>query len=42
MASRLKNRYVNFNKSHYIKLLQPKNGKENTYFFALKCLFKKK
>jgi len=41
MASRLQKRYVNFNKSHYIKLLQPKNGKQNTLFFALKCLFTK-
>jgi len=41
MASRLQRRYVNFNISHYIKLLQPNNGKQNTFFFALKYLFKK-
>jgi len=41
MASRPQETYVNLNKSHYIKLLQPKNGKQNTLFFALKCLFAK-
>jgi len=41
MASRVQERYVNFNKSHYIKLLQTKNGKQNILFFALKCLFAK-
>ena len=32
--------FVNFSKSHYLKLLWPKKGNQNTFGFALKCLLK--